>query len=250
MAAEHERVVLVVLERAFAQIRFLAFIFIGDEKREVFVEAQARRLDASLQHMFAAMMRDACEHARAPQGAIGVEVKRRVMFAAKERRRSRSMVPGDLRDRVAGPRTLPRRGLPRLEVALPLVLARFFLIFVVRNVEARSPKSSNNGERARRRGQPVNSAVAVRGVAVVVQVVRMHRIEEPVRTLTGEAERQRGRPAQRPAEHRRPLVRRIAAGDCLNIAEPRITLARRRPHFDDTAGLEAELGRHVARPSR
>ena len=78
-----------------------------------------------------------------------------------------------------------------------------------------------------------------------MQVVRVHGIEKSIRSLSREAERQRRRRAQRAAEDRRPLVRGFAAGRRLQIAKPRIALARRRPHLDDAARLEAELRRDV-----
>ena len=96
-AGKLERIVLVVLERALAQTGVFACLFVRDEKREVLVQAQTRGFDTGLQRLLAAVMRDARQHADAPQRAIGVQVQRDVVIAANECGRPRPMISGDLR---------------------------------------------------------------------------------------------------------------------------------------------------------
>src|SRR5687767_13328287 len=100
------------------------------------------------------MLRHAAEHAGTPQRSIGVDEQRRVAPGAQQRRRAGAVITGDLRHGVPRPRTLPRAGLPCLQIRLALVLTGFLLVFVVWNVKARSADASDYRERVRRRREP------------------------------------------------------------------------------------------------
>ena len=190
-AGEHEGVVFIVLEHGITEVRFFGVLLVRDKKREVLVEAQPRRLDSRFQDMLTALMRHAGENAGAPKRTIGIDVERCVVLTAEKLGRARPMVCRELRDRVTRPRSLPGCRLPCLKIGLPLILSPFFLIFVVRHIEPRTPGPSDDGQRARRRGEPVELRRPVRGTAPVVKVVRVHRIEEPIRSLSGDPHSQR-----------------------------------------------------------
>jgi hypothetical protein len=86
--------------------------------------------------VFAAVMGDAGQHSGTPQRPIGVDVQWGVTVTSRQCRRPRPVITGDLRHGLARPGPLPRRRLPGLTVTLPLILAVYLLVFVVRDIEA------------------------------------------------------------------------------------------------------------------
>jgi hypothetical protein len=169
-----------VCKSRVAEARFTSLTPVRDVKGEVFAQVQPRGLGSGLQHMRTEMVRHAGERANTPQAAIGVGEQRRIAWAADERCRSQPMVARDLRDRVRAPRLLPRYRLPRLAIALALVLLRPFLFLIVRNVEIGAAEAGDRIEHRARRNIPAEFGAAVQRSAVVMQIVRVHGIEKSV----------------------------------------------------------------------
>jgi len=83
-----ERVVRVVLQDLLAQVRFLAFLRVGDEETEAFVQADPGGLDAALEAMSAVFVRDRRQQAQSVLLSIRLGEERRVGRAAEEPERS------------------------------------------------------------------------------------------------------------------------------------------------------------------
>ena len=122
--------------RRLAQAGLLGLGLVGDREAEALLEPQRLDFAARLHHMTAGLMRDRGQGADAREPAVGLRRQRRVGGARVELDATAAGVAGDLRHRRARPAALPRHRGGRLAEALARRLPGFFLLLVVRDVEA------------------------------------------------------------------------------------------------------------------
>jgi hypothetical protein len=129
---------------------------------------------------------------------------------------------------------------------LALVLSRRFLKLTVGHIEVRTAEARSQPERVRRRRLEDEADVALVGRSAIVEILRMHGVEETVRALARRVERQHGVPTERPDEATAAAPGSLAARTGLERTGPAGGGLGGCPDLDHAAGLEPELGREVA----